>query len=98
MNDPARYFPHEIADLEVVLGFLLLPASRSTPASWYLRYVMLLWLSLICMLPFDLEQFDEHEHRGQTASHVESVAKSDLSKAGVERDAAAVLLCRLYTR
>ncbi|THH31463.1 hypothetical protein EUX98_g2716 [Antrodiella citrinella] len=94
-----RFFPHEIADLDIALGFLLLPDGPATVARyWSLRYVMLLWLSLICMLPFDLEQFDEHEHRGQTASNIELVAKSHLNKAGVERDAAAILLSRLYTR
>ncbi|KAH8104609.1 TBCD protein [Cristinia sonorae] len=94
-----RFFPHEIADLDIALGFLLLPDG---PASelyyWWLRYVMLLWLSLICMLPFDLEQFDEAENRGQTASQIESVAKAHLNNAGLERDAAALLLSRYYTR
>ncbi|TCD65493.1 hypothetical protein EIP91_002577 [Steccherinum ochraceum] len=94
-----RFFPHEIADLEIALGFLLMPnGPASIPRYWSLRYIMLLWLSLICMLPFDLEQFDEHEHRGRTAANIESVAKAQLSKAGVERDAAAILLSRLYSR
>lgn len=65
---------------------------------WSLRYVMLLWLSLICMLPFDLSQFDEEDQAGRTAAQIEEIAKSNLSRAGVERDAAAILLARLYTR
>lgn len=97
--DPARYFPHEIADLDIALGFLLLPDGPATKQHfWSLAYVTLLWLSLICMLPFDLEQFDEVEHRGRTAANIESVAKRHLDRAGVDRDAAAILLSRLYMR
>lgn len=94
-----RFFPHEIADLDIVLGFLLIPDGPATiQRYWSLRYIMLLWLSLICLLPFDLDQFDEHEDRGRTASNMEAVAKTHLCKAGVERDAASILLSRLYTR
>lgn len=59
---------------------------------------MLLWLSLICMLPFDLAQFDEPENLGKTASDLEGVAKIHLDNAGIERVGAAVLLARLYAR
>lgn len=59
---------------------------------------MLLWLSLICMLPFDLAQFDEPESLGKTARDLEDAAKSHLGKAGVEREGAAIMLARLYAR
>ncbi|KAJ3549188.1 hypothetical protein NM688_g5206 [Phlebia brevispora] len=79
--------------------FLLLPdGPAQDPTQWPLRYVMLLWLSLICMLPFDLAQFDEPECLGKTAQDLEEVAKSHLGKAGVEREGAAVMLARLYDR
>ncbi|CAL1713099.1 unnamed protein product [Somion occarium] len=94
-----RFFPHEITDLSVALNYLLLPGGLpQDPAQWPLRYVMLLWLSLICMLPFDLAQFDERGSVGHTASQIETVGKSHLNKAGIERDAAAILLARLYLR
>ncbi|KAI0086506.1 ARM repeat-containing protein [Irpex rosettiformis] len=94
-----RFFPHEIADLSVALDFLLLPDGPAQVTwQWHLRYVMLLWMSLICMLPFDLAQFDDPKSIGKTASDVETVAKSYLSRAGVERQGAAILLARLYSR
>ncbi|KAG7088453.1 hypothetical protein E1B28_012444 [Marasmius oreades] len=65
---------------------------------WALRYVFLLWLSLICMIPFDLAQFDEGEDSGQTARTIEFIAKEHLGKAGLERNGAALLLSRLYMR
>lgn len=50
------------------------------------------------MIPFDLEQFDEVDQAGETAARVEAVGKSYLDKAGLDREAAAILLSRLYMR
>lgn len=50
------------------------------------------------MIPFDLEQFDDVGKSGETAARLESVAKTFLDKAGVDRDSAALLLSRLYMR
>jgi tubulin-specific chaperone D len=67
-------------------------------SGWHLRYVILIWLHLICMIPFDLCQFDESDEAGRTANRLESLAKSYIGKAGLERDGAALLLSRLYMR
>ncbi|KAI0657425.1 TBCD protein [Cubamyces menziesii] len=94
-----RFFPHEIADLDVVLNYISAPNSPANDSiQWPVRYAFLLWLSLVCMIPFDLEQFDEVGHAGETASRVEAVGKSMLGKAGVDREGAAILLSRLYMR
>ncbi|KAF8158379.1 TBCD protein [Crassisporium funariophilum] len=94
-----RFFPHEIADLSIALDFLQLQDGLVQELSqWALRYVVLLWLYLICMIPFDLAQFDETENAGRTAAAIEKVAKSYLGKAGLEREGAALLLSRLYMR
>lgn len=71
---------------------------QSDIEQWALRYVFLLWLSLICMLPFDLAQFDETEGDNRTAMAIESLGKSYLISAGLERHGAALLLSRLYMR
>ena len=65
---------------------------------WAVRYVMLLWLYIICLIPFDLSQFDEPDNKGHTARTLEATAKSYLGAAGLEREAAALLLARLYVR
>lgn len=72
------------------------PSSETSP--WTLRYVVLLWLSLVCRIPFDLEQFDEVGQHGRLATMIESTAKEYLDKAGLEREGAAILLARFYTR
>jgi len=58
----------------------------------------MLWLSLVCMIPFDLDRFDETHERGKTAEAIEGIAKRYLCRAGVEREGAALVLSRLYTR
>jgi hypothetical protein len=94
-----RFFPHEVADLSIALGYIHSPSSPAqSPANWALRYVTLLWLSLICMIPFDLAQLDDSDHIGQTAVSVESLAKGFLGNPGLEREGAAILLSRLYMR
>ena len=50
------------------------------------------------MIPFDLVQFDEAESIGATAAAIESIAMAYLGRAGLEREAAVLLLSRLYTR
>lgn len=68
------------------------------PWYWAVRYVMLLWLYIICLIPFDLSQFDDADNKGHTARTLENTAKAFLGTAGLEREAAALLLSRLYIR
>ncbi|KAF9468537.1 tubulin folding cofactor D C terminal-domain-containing protein [Collybia nuda] len=94
-----RFFPHEIADLSIALDFMLLPdSSIQDRSNWPLRYMVLIWLSLICMLPFDLAQFDDADRVAYTATALETSAKSYLGNAGLAREGAAILLSRLYMR
>ena len=94
-----RFFPHEVADLSIALDYMQLPNGLVHEMSqWALRYVILLWLYLICMIPFDFVQFDETGNIGATAAAIESVAKTYLGRAGLEREAAVLLLSRLYMR
>ncbi|KAJ2930914.1 hypothetical protein H1R20_g6182, partial [Candolleomyces eurysporus] len=94
-----RFFPHEVDDLGVALNCLRLEDEIvQAQHQWDLRYVLLLWLSLICKIPFNLSQFDEPDSVGQTAAAIESLGKQYLDKAGLEREGAALLLSRLYMR
>ncbi|KAI0061711.1 TBCD protein [Artomyces pyxidatus] len=93
-----RFFPHEIADLSVALEFIQGLDDIKHPSIWPLQYIVLLWISLICMIPFDLNQFDEVADAGRTASTLETIAKNSLGKSGLARQGASVLLSRLYVR
>jgi tubulin-specific chaperone D len=94
-----HFFPNQISDLSVVLGFVV---SSESPVHdmdfWALRYVTLLWLSLIAKIPFDLAQFDTQLIGGDTMNSLETVAKDYLGYAGLEREAAALLLSTFFSR
>lgn len=95
------YFPHEISDLSIALGFVQVLDRRGKDRSqslWALEYIVLLWISLICMIPFDLAQFDEAEHTGHTARAIETAAKNSIGKTGLGHEGAAILFARLYAR
>ncbi|KAF8513769.1 TBCD protein [Gautieria morchelliformis] len=99
-----NFFPHQVADLSIALDYL---SASDGPvhahSQWRLRYILLLWLSLISMLPFDLSRFDEDVSvsggsQSSTAHRIQSLAIEYLGRAGLERDAAAILLSKLYAR
>lgn len=97
------FFPHQVSDLKVAIAFANLVGKDTDNQDWNSRfvtlYVTLLWLSLICRIPFDLSSFDdEGAARGQTAQELEDITRASLDKSGLERDAAALLLAHLYTR
>ncbi|KAG1772386.1 TBCD protein [Suillus occidentalis] len=94
-----RFFPHEISDLSIALDFIRLPSGPVKDLSqWGLRYAVLLWLSLICRIPFDLQKFDDATRSSETANAIELVGKDRLNMAGLEREGAATLLARFYAR
>ena len=50
-----KFLPHEVADLEPAFQFLKMQTKRSP---WETRYILFIWLSLMCMIPFDLKSID----------------------------------------
>jgi hypothetical protein len=64
------------------------------------RYVLLLWLSIIVMVPFDLTSIDSggSESQGTLIERMVSLAKFYLGDPGKVREGAAELVSRLLTR
>ncbi|KAF8319117.1 TBCD protein [Clavulina sp. PMI_390] len=97
-----RLFPHQVDDLSIALSCLspsVNPAAER-PSEWAYRYIVLLWLSLITKIPFDLARFDTaqaHDAKA-TAETLEAIGKKYLDFAGMEGVGAALLLTGLYTR
>ena len=52
-----QHMPHENVDFEPVLN-LLARQSLDDVFTWQTRYMLLIWLSIVCMVPFDLTRFD----------------------------------------
>ncbi|CAG8598117.1 7830_t:CDS:2, partial [Scutellospora calospora] len=52
-----KFFTHEVSDLEPTFYFMVSQDPQDY-SGWETRYVLLIWLSLICMIPFDLKTVD----------------------------------------
>ena len=52
-----KFMSHEVSDLEPVFEFLYSLDATLTKL-WEARYICFIWLSLICMIPFDLKKVD----------------------------------------
>ncbi|XP_035036046.2 tubulin-specific chaperone D isoform X2 [Hippoglossus stenolepis] len=98
-----QLLPHEVADLQPVLDLL----SKQDPAdieTWETRYMLLLWLSMTCLIPFDLSRLDGNlesdggKARESTMERILAIAKSYLSANDSSRDAACVLISKFMTR
>ncbi|XP_075702014.1 tubulin-specific chaperone D [Rhinoderma darwinii] len=98
-----RLFPHEVVDVHPVLEMISLqnPADHET---WETRYMLLLWLSMTCLIPFDLSRLDGNlsveggQIRRSTMDHILEIAKSYLLVSDKARDSAAVLVSKFITR
>lgn len=60
-----QYLPHKITDFEPVLKFLENQNLKDL-GSWQTRFILLLWLSIICTVPFDLEHLDNSENQNDS--------------------------------
>jgi len=96
-----KFFTHEVSDLEPTFYFMLLQDPKDY-SGWETRYVLLIWLSLISMIPFDLKTVDSRTSTGSDkiplVENMIGLSKFYLKATGKERDGAAILLSRLLTR
>ncbi|KAI4896654.1 hypothetical protein NFI96_012703, partial [Prochilodus magdalenae] len=98
-----QLFPHEVADVQPVLDLLCRQDPKDTE-TWETRYMLLLWLSMTCLIPFDLSRLDGHLNtepglnREPIMDRILTVAKSYLQVSDKSRDAASVLVSKFVTR
>jgi len=90
-----KFFPHEVADLEPVVELLHFQESEG---EWWIPYVLVLWLSLIVLVPFDIESIDSKKNREVLVKRILNIAKGHVASPGKVREATAVLLAKLLTR
>ncbi len=94
----ARHFPHEVADVEPVLALLERQDPRAVD-NWETRYVLLLWMSMLVLIPFDLARFDSGaDGRTPLMERVLAIIKTYLAMANKTQDAAAFLASKFLTR
>ncbi|KAH3872506.1 hypothetical protein DPMN_035722 [Dreissena polymorpha] len=98
-----RLFPHEVVDVEPVLALI----TKQDPTDFEAaetRYMLLLWMSMACMIPFDLSRLDSNapqdsgDHKLPIMDRIYNAAMRYLLVVEKSRDAAAYLLSRFMTR
>lgn len=100
-----RFFPHEASDLEPVLAALR-AQDRGDHARWQTRYGLLLWLSMLVLVPFDICSIDSGlatapgavDQQTTLVGTLCELAKAYLEDPGPTREAAAVCLASLLKR
>ncbi|XP_045630834.1 tubulin-specific chaperone D isoform X3 [Ursus americanus] len=98
-----RLFPHEVADVQPVLDMFTNQNPRDHE-TWETRYMLLLWLSVTCLIPFDFSRLDGSllTQPGQTRmsimDRILQIAEAYLVVSDKARDAAAVLVSKFVTR
>ncbi|KAJ2694763.1 hypothetical protein H4R19_005891, partial [Coemansia spiralis] len=105
-----RFFPHDVADVEPAFTTLWRYSADFGASSWKARYVLLVWLSLLAMVPFDIASLDSGQRGlppigelgeagdGALAAQWVALGKLYLGHAGCDMDGAAVMLSRLLSR
>ncbi|ODQ66318.1 ARM repeat-containing protein [Nadsonia fulvescens var. elongata DSM 6958] len=92
-----RFFSSDITQLVNIITWLenqVPNKSTSTfQSTWEQRYVVLLWLSILILAPFELESFGQ-----DTGERVYNLSLNFLLIPGKERDAASMVLSKLVTR
>ncbi|XP_053767028.1 tubulin-specific chaperone D isoform X2 [Desmodus rotundus] len=98
-----RLFPHEVADAHPVLD-MVTSQNPKDHETWETRYMLLLWLSVICLIPFDFSRLDGNllcqpgQVRMSVMDRILQIAQSYLVVSDKARDAAAVLVSKFITR
>ncbi|KAJ3251477.1 hypothetical protein HK103_002381 [Boothiomyces macroporosus] len=98
-----KFLSHQVSQLEPTLDFLSYISSKLEYSKvWEMTFVTLLWVSLICRIPFDLKKIDSgHIENGVQVPLVERVVglvKKYLVVPGKEYEGAYILAMRLLTR
>ena len=91
-----KYLPHEVDDLERVV-VLLQAQDPQDNLTWETRYILLMWLSMIVLIPFDMSRFDDGT-KAPIMERIMSCCKRYLSARDKCRDAAARLVASFLAR
>ncbi|VDP89005.1 unnamed protein product [Echinostoma caproni] len=91
-----RLMPHTVDDIEPTL-MMLTEQDIGDNNTWETRYVLLLWLSILIMVPFGLDCLDS-EGQPPIVDRILNQSKRYLSLDGRTQEAASFLLARLVTR
>ena len=108
-----KLFPHEVSNLETCLS-LLKTQDRRDFSNWETRYVFLMWLCILCLIPFDICSMDSsltsntsaadapgsgnEQSKSKLVRYIVELCRTYLSDTGPTREAASACLSALLTR
>lgn len=110
-----RFFPHQVSDLELAVSLLekchhttsVSSLRQESTGEMEAKCVILLWLSILVLVPFDISTVDTSIANSSNIGKLEpaplvlritGISKDYLSNAGPMRTIAALLLSKLLTR
>ncbi|KAJ3424697.1 beta-tubulin cofactor d [Anaeramoeba flamelloides] len=92
-----KYFPHQVEYLEPISKFFLdLATDRSL--QWKSKYLVLLWLSILIMNPFDLRSIDSSGQKLTLIAQLITRTKQFLGDSGPVKFASSFFLAKLFIR
>mmetsp|Transcript_29563 Transcript_29563/g.28766 ORF Transcript_29563/g.28766 Transcript_29563/m.28766 type:complete len:109 (+) Transcript_29563:586-912(+) len=65
---------------------------------WWIQYVLIIWLSIIVLVPFDIDTIDSKKQQEILIKRMINIGKNYIHSPGRLRDASSVLLSKLLTR
>ncbi|XP_043244301.1 tubulin-specific chaperone D-like [Amphibalanus amphitrite] len=91
-----RHMPHEVDDMERVLQCLERQNPEDTDC-WATRYMLLLWLAILVIIPFNMTSFDDGQ-REPIAQRIMRVTEVYLHATDKCREVAGLVAARFVTR
>lgn len=93
-----KFYPVEIKCFKPILKTLLyFKNKRGEDGIWECQSQLMLWLSSLVLIPFDLKSFDDN-NTDSCINKIYETGKMFLKEAGASRDYAALLICQLLIR
>ena len=93
-----RHLPHEVKHVEAVLQLLELQDSQKQ-TNWETKYFLLLWCSILVLIPFHLSRFDsQQEGKATLMDRMLEQIKINLKRGDKCQDASAFLASKFLTR
>lgn len=92
-----RFFTHDVTEYESILTFLNIIPQREEQY-WETRYILVLWLSLVVIVPFDLSRIDMMYENHSIIQRTLSKMKEFLHFPSKESESAGLVIAKLLTR
>ncbi|CAI2368352.1 unnamed protein product [Moneuplotes crassus] len=92
-----KYFPHSVEDLENLVEFIANINLQNW--EWYVHYILFMWLSMVVIVPFDLETIDSKKEGDETLlDKIINFSEGFLNQAGKNKEISSQVVAKLLTR